>query len=104
MAIDGALGSLEAVAIFATLTASGEVKAIKAKDKTGAGELTGTFTAQRFGKIEALGGDAQFDLIATGTPSGVGMGMNPPTYLKPGDTVHLGVDGLGEQTQKIIAA
>lgn len=35
------------------------------------------------------------DLIATGTPAGVGMGMNPPTYLKPGDTVRIEVDGIG---------
>ena len=33
------------------------------------------------------------DIISTGTPSGVGLGMNPPVYLKPGDTVELGIDG-----------
>ena len=37
------------------------------------------------------------DVITTGTPPGVGMGQNPPTYLKPGQTVHLGIGGLGEQ-------
>lgn len=41
------------------------------------------------------------DVICTGTPSGVGMGMNPPQYLKAGDTVRLGVEGLGEQCQKV---
>lgn len=41
------------------------------------------------------------DVICTGTPSGVGMGMNPPQYLKPGDVVRLGVEGLGEQRQKV---
>jgi 2-keto-4-pentenoate hydratase/2-oxohepta-3-ene-1,7-dioic acid hydratase in catechol pathway len=41
------------------------------------------------------------DVICTGTPSGVGMGMNPPQYLKAGDTVRLGVEGLGEQRQKV---
>ncbi|MEW6513140.1 MAG: fumarylacetoacetate hydrolase family protein [Pseudomonadota bacterium] len=41
------------------------------------------------------------DVICTGTPSGVGMGMLPPQYLKAGDVVHLGVDGLGEQCQKV---
>ncbi|WP_116131993.1 fumarylacetoacetate hydrolase family protein [Tropicimonas sp. IMCC34043] len=37
------------------------------------------------------------DLIATGTPPGVGMGMTPPQYLKPGDRMRLGITGLGEQ-------
>ena len=35
------------------------------------------------------------DLIATGTPAGVGMGMKPPRYLKPGDVVRIDIDGLG---------
>ncbi len=39
------------------------------------------------------------DIISTGTPPGVGMGMKPPRYLKPGDTVELGIDGLGSQRQ-----
>jgi 2-keto-4-pentenoate hydratase/2-oxohepta-3-ene-1,7-dioic acid hydratase in catechol pathway len=39
------------------------------------------------------------DLIATGTPPGVGLGMKPPTYLKAGDVVELEIDGLGEQRQ-----
>ena len=39
------------------------------------------------------------DLISTGTPAGVGLGFKPPQYLKPGDTVELGIDGLGEQRQ-----
>jgi len=43
------------------------------------------------------------DVICTGTPSGVGMGMQPPQFLKPGDVVRLGVEGLGEQCQKVIA-
>lgn len=43
------------------------------------------------------------DVICTGTPSGVGMGMQPPQYLKAGDVVRLGVEGLGEQCQKVIA-
>ena len=43
------------------------------------------------------------DVICTGTPSGVGLGMKPPQFLKPGDVVRLGVEGLGEQRQKIIA-
>ncbi len=43
------------------------------------------------------------DVIATGTPSGVGMAMEPPTYLKAGDVMRLGVTGLGEQRQDVIA-
>jgi 2,4-didehydro-3-deoxy-L-rhamnonate hydrolase len=43
------------------------------------------------------------DVITTGTPPGVGMGKNPPTYLKPGDVMTLGVAGLGEQRQKCVA-
>ena len=43
------------------------------------------------------------DIISTGTPPGVGMGMTPPTYLKEGDTVALGVDGLGQQRQNVVA-
>lgn len=41
------------------------------------------------------------DVICTGTPSGVGMGMQPPQFLKAGDVVRLGVEGLGEQRQKV---
>ena len=44
------------------------------------------------------------DVICTGTPSGVGLGMNPPQFLKAGDVVRLGVDGLGEQCQKVVVA
>jgi 2,4-diketo-3-deoxy-L-fuconate hydrolase len=44
------------------------------------------------------------DVISTGTPPGVGMGQKPPTYLKGGETVTLGIDGLGVQTQKVQTA
>jgi len=43
------------------------------------------------------------DLISTGTPPGVGMGMKPPTYLKAGDTMVVGIEGLGEQRQTVHA-
>lgn len=42
------------------------------------------------------------DVVATGTPSGVGMGMKPPRFLKPGDLVECGVDGLGMIRQKVV--
>ena len=43
------------------------------------------------------------DIIATGTPSGVGLGQNPPVFLKPGDVMCLGVEGMGEQRQEVLA-
>ena len=43
------------------------------------------------------------DVISTGTPAGVGLGMNPQVYLKPGDVVELGIDGLGEAKQNVVA-
>ena len=42
------------------------------------------------------------DVIPTGTPSGVGMGMKPPQFLKPGDRMRLSVEGLGEQNQRLV--
>jgi 2,4-didehydro-3-deoxy-L-rhamnonate hydrolase len=42
------------------------------------------------------------DLISTGTPAGVGLGMNPPVYLSPGDIVELGIDGLGNSRQELV--
>jgi 2-keto-4-pentenoate hydratase/2-oxohepta-3-ene-1,7-dioic acid hydratase in catechol pathway len=42
------------------------------------------------------------DIISTGTPAGVGLGFNPPVYLKVGDEVELGIDGLGTQKQKVV--
>lgn len=43
------------------------------------------------------------DIISTGTPSGVGLGMKPPVYLKPGDVIELGIDGLGTAKQTAVA-
>ncbi len=43
------------------------------------------------------------DIITTGTPPGVGMGMTPAQFLKPGDVVTLGIDSLGEQRQRVVA-
>jgi 2-keto-4-pentenoate hydratase/2-oxohepta-3-ene-1,7-dioic acid hydratase in catechol pathway len=44
------------------------------------------------------------DIISTGTPPGVGMGMKPPVFLKPGQTMRLGIAGLGEQQQRTVQA
>lgn len=43
------------------------------------------------------------DVISTGTPAGVGLGFNPPIYLKPGDVVELGADYLGESRQEVVS-
>jgi len=43
------------------------------------------------------------DIISTGTPEGVGLGFNPPKYLKPGDVMELGIDGLGSSIQTAVA-
>jgi 2-keto-4-pentenoate hydratase/2-oxohepta-3-ene-1,7-dioic acid hydratase in catechol pathway len=43
------------------------------------------------------------DVISTGTPPGVGMAMKPPRWLRPGDVVELGIDGLGRQRQRVLA-
>jgi 2-keto-4-pentenoate hydratase/2-oxohepta-3-ene-1,7-dioic acid hydratase in catechol pathway len=43
------------------------------------------------------------DVISTGTPAGVGLGMKPPQYLKAGDVVDLGIEGLGESRQNVVA-
>lgn len=44
------------------------------------------------------------DIISTGTPPGVGLGQKPPLYLKAGQVMHLGIEGLGEQRQKTVQA
>lgn len=43
------------------------------------------------------------DIIPTGTPPGVGVGQKPPVFLKPGNVMRLGIDGLGEQQQTVVA-
>jgi 2,4-diketo-3-deoxy-L-fuconate hydrolase len=43
------------------------------------------------------------DVIITGTPAGVAQGMKPPVYLRPGQVITLGIDGLGEQSQTVVA-
>ncbi|NAS14288.1 fumarylacetoacetate hydrolase family protein [Poritiphilus flavus] len=43
------------------------------------------------------------DIISTGTPSGVGLGLDPPRYLVPGDSVELGIEGLGSSVQNVVS-
>ncbi len=62
-----------------------------------------------FGVAELVAYLSQFftlhpgDVISTGTPQGVGLGMKPPKYLEAGQTMRLGIDGLGEQVQRVVA-
>jgi 2-keto-4-pentenoate hydratase/2-oxohepta-3-ene-1,7-dioic acid hydratase in catechol pathway len=44
------------------------------------------------------------DILSTGTPPGVGLGQNPQVYLKSGDVVTLGIEGLGAQRQEVVQA
>lgn len=70
----------------------------------------GTTRTMHFGVRRIVAHLSQFmtlhpgDVIATGTPPGVGMGMKPPVYLKPGDVMELSVAGLGVQRQRVRAA
>ncbi|MGN6390182.1 MAG: fumarylacetoacetate hydrolase family protein [Burkholderiaceae bacterium] len=68
---------------------------------------TGNTRTMIFGVAHLVSYISQFttlepgDLISTGTPPGVGMGCKPPVFLKAGDRVRLGIDGLGEQEQQV---
>ena len=69
----------------------------------------GTTANQIFGVAHVVAYLSQFmrlmpgDLIPTGTPAGVGMGMKPPRYLKAGDRVDIAIDGLGTQSRRVLA-
>jgi 2,4-didehydro-3-deoxy-L-rhamnonate hydrolase len=43
------------------------------------------------------------DIISTGTPPGVGFGLKPPVFLRTGNRMQLGINGLGQQNQKVVA-
>jgi len=78
-------------------------------DVNGQRRQNGTTATMIFGVAELVAYCSRFmtlwpgDLISTGTPPGVGMGMKPPTFLKAGDTIRLGIAGLGEQRQTVHA-
>src|SRR5678809_1577109 len=78
-------------------------------DVNGQRRQNGTTGTMIFGVAELVAYCSRFmtlwpgDLISTGTPPGVGLGMKPPTYLKPGDEMHLGIAHLGEQRQRVYA-
>jgi 2,4-didehydro-3-deoxy-L-rhamnonate hydrolase len=77
-------------------------------DVNGKRMQTGNTSTMIFGVVNLVSYLSQFmlleagDVITTGTPPGVGLGMKPPRYLKGGETIHLGIAGLGEQTQKVV--
>ncbi|WP_407148866.1 fumarylacetoacetate hydrolase family protein [Bradyrhizobium sp. ORS 86] len=79
-------------------------------DVNGQRRQTGSTKTMIFSMAKCISYVSQFmtllpgDIVTTGTPPGVGMGMKPPTYLNVGDVVTLGIEGLGEQRQEIIAA
>ena len=77
-------------------------------DVSGTRRQTGSTRTMIFGVRHLVHYISQFmtlhpgDVITTGTPPGVGLGMKPPKFLKAGDVVTLGIDGLGEQRQKVV--
>ncbi|HEY1782197.1 MAG TPA: fumarylacetoacetate hydrolase family protein [Roseiarcus sp.] len=78
-------------------------------DVNGQRMQTGSTATMVFGVRTLVSYISQFmilepgDVITTGTPPGVGAGMKPPRFLKAGDTMTLGIDGLGQQTQHVLA-
>jgi 2,4-diketo-3-deoxy-L-fuconate hydrolase len=79
-------------------------------DVNGQRRQTGNTSTMIFSMAKCISYVSQFmtllpgDIVTTGTPPGVGLGMKPPTFLNVGDVVTLGIEGLGEQRQEIIAA
>ncbi|MDD5336412.1 MAG: fumarylacetoacetate hydrolase family protein [Rhodoferax sp.] len=77
-------------------------------DLNGQRMQTGSTRTMVFGVAKLISYVSQFmtllpgDVITTGTPPGVGLGMKPPLYLKQGDRMTLGIDGLGEQHQLVV--
>jgi 2,4-didehydro-3-deoxy-L-rhamnonate hydrolase len=77
-------------------------------DVNGQRMQTGSTKTMVFGVKTLISYISQFmvlepgDVITTGTPPGVGQGMKPPRFLKAGDTMTLGIDGLGQQTQHVV--
>ncbi len=77
-------------------------------DVNGERRQTGNTRTMIFGVARLVSYVSQFmtllpgDVITTGTPPGVGLGMKPPLYLQRGDVMTLGIDGLGEQRQEVV--
>lgn len=79
-------------------------------DVNGQRRQTGSTKTMIFSMAKCISYVSQFmtllpgDIVTTGTPPGVGLGMKPPTFLNVGDVITLGIEGLGEQRQEIVAA
>ena len=79
-------------------------------DVNGERRQTGSTSTMIFSMAKCISYVSQFltllpgDIVTTGTPPGVGSGMKPPKFLNAGDVVTLGIEGLGEQRQQIVAA
>jgi 2,4-didehydro-3-deoxy-L-rhamnonate hydrolase len=79
-------------------------------DVNGTRRQTGSTATMIFSMAKCISYVSQFmtlmpgDIVTTGTPPGVGTGMKPPQFLNVGDVVTLGIEGLGEQRQEIVAA
>jgi len=77
-------------------------------DVNGVRRQTGSTSTMIFGVAALVADVSRYmtllpgDVITTGTPPGVGMGMKPQTWLKPGDVITLGIDGLGAQKQEVV--
>jgi 2-keto-4-pentenoate hydratase/2-oxohepta-3-ene-1,7-dioic acid hydratase in catechol pathway len=77
-------------------------------DVNGVRRQTGNTKTMIFGIAELVADVSRYmtllpgDVVTTGTPPGVGMGMKPQTWLKAGDVITLGIKGLGEQRQKVV--
>ena len=77
-------------------------------DVNGERRQTGNTRTMIFGVAELVADVSRYmtllpgDVITTGTPPGVALGMKPPVWLKPGDIVTLGIEGLGEQRQRVV--
>ncbi len=77
-------------------------------DVNGVRRQTGNTRTMIFGVAQLVADLSRYmtllpgDVITTGTPPGVGLGMKPPVWLKAGDVMTLGIDGLGEQKQKVV--
>ena len=78
-------------------------------DVNGRRMQTGTTATMIFNVVQIVSYVSHFmaldpgDVITTGTPPGVGLGMKPATFLKAGDVMSLGIAGLGEQRQTVVA-
>jgi len=77
-------------------------------DVNGVRRQTGNTRTMIFGIAELVADVSKYmtllpgDVVTTGTPPGVGLGMKPPVWLKAGDVITLGIQGLGEQKQKVV--